>query len=638
VKHTSQHSLQYRLRQLLIGGLLAATALAQVIPASAAMTLTAQATNWRYLNVPYYHQTHGLSCEAAALQMALAAININVSQDTILNESPIDPRAPYWDASGAFHWGDPYASFVGNPDGSERGLTGYGEYYPPIVRVAQAHGASVQQAGEGIAPATLYQAVLSGHPVIAWTSFDWLYHRVSHYVAFDGRTVQFGSPYEHAVTIAGVTGSYLLINNPWYGVQWISKSTFESSYATFNNMAVILGGPAVGPGTSSSAATIQGPTPVPQDSYHALAPARILDTRTGLGGVPRRPVAAGNHVDVAVTGPGGVPVSGADTVVLNVTTTNASAAGFLTVYPSGGSPPLASNLNWRAGQTVANLVTVPIGANGMVSAYNGGGLVDVVFDLQGWYGPSPATTRDGLFNALAPVRLLDTRNSGGPLGPGQTRSLSIAGRGGVPATGAEAVVVNVTVTDATASSYLSVFPGGTARQGTSSVNFVAGQQVPNRVVVPVGAGGTINLFNAAGQVNVIVDVSGWFTDTTTVVGGSRFAAIPAQRVLDTRNGFGAIPDGGIASVSFADSLGLGVTVVVANFTVASANRLSYLTVWPGGSGQPLASDLNYAPGDTVANLVIAKLGSSAFDVYNAFGGPQLVIDVSGYYGPVTPPA
>ena len=638
MKHATQHSLQYRLRQLLLAGFVAATALLQVVPASATMTFTAQATNWRYLNVPEYHQTHGLSCEAAALQMALAAVNISVSQDTILNESPIDLRGAYYDASGAFHWGDPYAAFVGNPDGSERGLTGYGEYYPPIVRVAQAHGASIQQSGEGIAPSTLYQAVLAGHPVIAWTSFDWAFHRVSHYVAFDGRTVQFGSPYEHAVTIAGVTGSYLLINNPWFGVQWISKSTFESSYATFNNMAVILGGPAVAPGVSTSAATVQGATPAPQDTYHALAPARILDTRDGTGGVPRRPVVAGSHIDVPVAGQGGVPVSGADTVVINVTATNASAAGFLTIYPAGGSPPVASNLNWRAGQTVANLVTVSLGVNGIVSAYNGGGLVDVVFDVQGWYGPSPTTTRDGLFNALTPTRLLDTRSNGGPLGPGQTRSLPVGGRGGVPTAGAEAVVVNVTVTDATASSYLSVFPGGTARQGTSNLNFVAGKQVANRVIVPIGAGGTINLFNAAGQVNVIVDVNGWFTDTSTVVGGSRFAAIPVQRVLDTRNGFGAIPDGGIVSVSFADSLGLGVTAVLANFTVASATRLSYLTVWPGGAGQPLASDLNYAASDTVANLVVAKLGSSAFEVYNAFGGPQLVIDVSGYYGPVTPPA
>ena len=137
--------------------------------------------------------------------------------------------------------------------------------------------------------------------MIAWTTFDWLYHHVSHYVAFDGRTVQFGSPYEHAVVVRAVTNGYVLVNNPWFGTQWISKSTFESSYATFNNMAVITGGNPVGPGMGMATGTVQGPTPVPQDTYRPLTPARILDTRDGTGGVPRNKVAAGGHVDVVVT-------------------------------------------------------------------------------------------------------------------------------------------------------------------------------------------------------------------------------------------------------------------------------------------------------------------------------------------------
>ena len=163
-------------------------------PALAAMSFTTQA-GWRQLPVPQYFQIHGLDCEAAALQMALAEQGIAVSQNTLLSQMGIDYRAPYWDASGAMHWGDPYANFVGNPDGAERLLTGYGVYYPPIARVAAMDGATVVRSGEGIAPATLYQDVLAGHPAIAWVSFDWKFHQVTHYVAFDGRTVQFGNPY-----------------------------------------------------------------------------------------------------------------------------------------------------------------------------------------------------------------------------------------------------------------------------------------------------------------------------------------------------------------------------------------------------------------------------------------------------------
>ena len=602
--------------------------------AQAAMTFTMQATNWRILSVPQYQQQHGLTCEAAALRMALGAFGINVAESTLMSQIGIDYRRPYWDSSGGFHWGDPYANFVGNPDGSERGLTGYGVYAPPIARVAQANGAAVSQVGEGIAPSTVYQSVLAGHPVIAWISFDWVYHRVTHYVAFDGRTVQFGSPYEHAAVVRGVTNGYVLINNPWFGVQWISKPTFEAAYATFNNMAIVFGGNPVGPGMSTNSGSFQGATPVPQDTYHPLTPARVLDTRDGTGGVAAQPVGAGGHVDVAIAGHGGVPASGVDAVVLNVTATGGTKSGFLTVYPTGSSPPNTSNLNWTAGRTVANLVTVPVGANGMVSAFNAAGQSHVVFDVQGWYGPGSPGTPDGLFNTLAPARLLDTRTAGGPVDQGQTRNLQVSGRGGVPAAGVSAVALNVTVTDPTTSSYLSVFPAGAPRPATSTLNFVAGQQLANRVIVPVGAGGQVSLYNAMGRVNVVVDVSGWFTDATSGAGGSRFAAIGPQRILDTRYGFGNVMDGGIATVALADTLSLGVTAVVANFTIADATLPSYLTIWPGGTGQPGASDLNYTGGQTVANLVIAGVSAGGFSIYNCRGAPNLVVDLVGYFGPV----
>ena len=443
-------------------------------PAAAAMTFTTQATNWRTLAVPQYHQQHGLTCEASALRMTLAAFGINIAEDTLMSQIGIDYRRPTWDGSGAMHWGDPYAAFVGNPNGSEIGLTGYGVYYPRIAVVAQADGVTVTQAGEGIAPSTIYQAVMAGHPVIAWTTFDWLYHHVAHYVAFDGRTVQFGSPYEHAVVVRAVTTGYVLINNPWFGTQWISKSTFESSYATFNNMAVIMGGNPVGPGMGTASGTVQGSTPVPQDTYRPLTPARILDTRDGTGGVPRNKLAAGGHLDLAVAGHGGVPATGVSAVVLNVTATGGTTPGFLTVYPSGTNPPPTSNVNWGVARTVANLVTVSVGAGGMVSAYNGAGQVDVVFDVQGWYGPNDPTMHDGLFNALAPARLLDTRNTGGPVGAGQTRNLTVVGLGGVPASGVAAVALNVTVTNPTTSSYVSAFPTGAPRpsaQGGASLRY-----------------------------------------------------------------------------------------------------------------------------------------------------------------------
>jgi hypothetical protein len=277
---------------------------------------------------------------------------------------------------------------------------------------------------------------------------------------------------------------------------------------------------------------------------------------------------------------------------------------------------------------------VGIGANGMVSIFNSGGTTDVVVDVEGWYGPTASPTNAGLFNGLTPARLLDTRNSGGPVGPGQIRSLQVTGKGGVPPTGVAAVVLNVTATNPTAVSHLRIFPGGSAPPGTSNVNFSPGQSIPNRVIVPVGAGGQIGIYNAAGRVDVVVDVNGWFTDSTSASGGSRFTATTPQRLLDTRSGFGPVRDAGVAAVQFADSAGIGVTAIVANFTAVGPSEPSHLTVWPGGSPQPVASDLNYTPGQTVANLVVNKLGPTGFDVYNLAGSIDLVIDLYGYYGPL----
>ncbi len=617
-------------------------ALQAPLGALADVSFTTQAS-WRILNVPYQHQTHGLSCEAAALQMALQYQGISVSQDAILNVMGIDWRAPYWDSAGNMHWGDPYTNFVGNPDGAERNFTGYGTYYPTVVRAAQRFGGTVVQSGEGIPASTLYQALMNGQPVVAWGSFDWKFHNVSHYTAFDGRYVQFGAPYEHTITLAGVTSDYVLVNNPWYGVQWIAKPTFEAAYATFNRMAVIMGGSGSAPPVPSSTTAYSGTTPVPQDSYRPLPPTRILDTRYGTGGT-RAPIGPSSARDVQVTGAGGVPSAGVSSVVLNVTVTNTTSDGFLTVYPAGRPLPTASNLNWRATQTVPNLVTVPVGANGKVTLFNGFGSTDAIVDVQGWYGPSDPTTRDGLYNGVAPARLLDTRfgtGAGGrvgPLGQGQTIRVQATGRGYVPASGVSAVVLNVTATEPTSNSYLTVFPTGSSVPNASNLNFVAGATIPNRVIVPVGSGGGVNIFNGWGKVHVVVDIGGWFSDSSNTVGGSRFVALEPQRILDTRGGFGQFPPGGTATIKLTDPAAMGITAVVMNATVTNTTAWSYLIAWPDNLGRPLASDLNYADHRTVPNLVVTKLGSDGgISLYNGNGSMHLILDLDGYYGPVVVP-
>jgi uncharacterized protein YvpB len=189
--------------------------------------------------VPWIRQIYPLSCEAAALQMVLAYQGINVNQTQILNATGIDWRPAYYDASG-LRWGNPYTHFVGNPSGSEYDLTGYGTYYTTVSRVATQFGGRVLKAGEGIPPQEVYQAILDGHPVVAWVTWDWAYHGRQDYVAFDGQRVIYAGPVEHALTVVGVTPDSVLINDPDRSAYWLPRATFEASYGSYNNMAVIM--------------------------------------------------------------------------------------------------------------------------------------------------------------------------------------------------------------------------------------------------------------------------------------------------------------------------------------------------------------------------------------------------------------
>lgn len=397
-------------------------------------------------------------------------------------------------------------------------------------------------------------------------------------------------------------------------------------------------------GTSSPSGPSNAVVPG-RGAYQALSPVRIIDTRDGTGGVPVASIGPGGTLTVQVAGQGPLPATGVSAVVLNVTATNTTAPSYLTVWPTGVPRPLASNLNWVRGQTVPNLVEVALGLNGRVSIYNSAGSVDVIFDVAGYVATPTATPPSaGLYTAVVPSRVLDTRyGTGGvvaaPVSQGQAISVQIAGTPSIPTNGVAAVVLNVTATNPTAASYLTVFPTGVMPPRASNLNFVAGQTVPNRVIVKVGNGGSVSFYNATGSVNVIADIGGWFTDGTTAASGSLFVGVTPARVLDTRtaqnigpNGTLVLPiagQGGVPTMNAA----VPPTAVVLNMTVTNPTAPSFLTAWPDAATKPLASDLNYMAELTVPNLVIVKLGASgAIDLYNAAGTTDVVVDVVGWYG------
>ena len=189
--------------------------------------------------VTFYYQDHPLSCEEAATSMALTHQGINVSQDQILAELGADRRGEYVDSSGRVRWGNPYETFVGNVNGSESNFTGYGTYYPPLVRIARAHGAKIIAYGS-MSAATVYARVIAGHPVVAFATWDWAWHPRRDYLSFDGQWIPFIGPYNasHVYTVVGVSPSSVLINDPIRGQYWISKGSFQAGYSDFNEAIV----------------------------------------------------------------------------------------------------------------------------------------------------------------------------------------------------------------------------------------------------------------------------------------------------------------------------------------------------------------------------------------------------------------
>ncbi len=201
--------------------------------------------SYRVLSVPVYAQQHALSCEAASLRMALASRGINVSESQILSAIGIDSRPAQMNSNGTVaRWGNPYTSFVGSPDGSERNNTGYGTYYPTIARAASSFGAGVLAAGS-IGPEQVRQAVLQGHPVVIWHAYGGGSYAPTGgfytYTAWDGTRVPYYHGYEHSSVVVGVNGRSVLINNPWGGRQaWLDGATFEMTYGALGDMAVVI--------------------------------------------------------------------------------------------------------------------------------------------------------------------------------------------------------------------------------------------------------------------------------------------------------------------------------------------------------------------------------------------------------------
>jgi len=356
--------------------------------------------------------------------------------------------------------------------------------------------------------------------------------------------------------------------------------------------------------------------------FTPITPARVLDTREPGGTGPK--VGPGSTITLDLSA---VVPAGATAVSLNVTAVDPTVATFLTVWPAGAQKPDTSNVNVAAKQVRPNAVIVGLGAGRSISIFNNAGSVHVVVDVMGYMTAG--------FTGITPVRLLDTRepnDSGLPLGAGATTSVTVAGVAGVPSS-ASAVVLNVTAVSPTVGGYLTVWPAGGPKPGTSNLNFVAGDVVPNLVTVGVGAGGQVSVFNLAGATHVVVDIMGWFDNA----GGFAPLGTPS-RLLDTREGTCGYTLGPGETRTLRVASSAAVSAVTLNVTAVAPTASGYITVWPAGSPRPDTSNVNMVAGQApTPNLVTVGVGPAGeVNLYNFAGTVELVVDLFGTFAGTTP--
>jgi hypothetical protein len=385
--------------------------------------------------------------------------------------------------------------------------------------------------------------------------------------------------------------------------------------------------------------------------YHALTPARLVDTRVGNGISGALPNKAPR--DFQVVGRGGVP-GGAVAVTGNLTVVaNASDYGYIYVGPYPMALPGSSTLNFATNSVVANGLTVRLSSGGTLSvtfvasvSSSWNPTVHVIFDVTGYY--SEAAGLDSYF-PMTPTRLMDTRIGNGLSGQfnsGTVRFLPVVSRFNIPPY-ATSVSGNLTVVaNASGGGWVYVGPVGSPI-ATSNINFAPGQIVANNMTVGLGGGGLYIMYQgpAGANVQLIFDVTGYYVNGMS---GLRYVPLTTQRVLDSRPGSGQMglysPIWANSSRSFAVAGMRGIAswagAITGNLTTTNSTYAGWLYLGPWQTLTPGSSTLNFLKGENRANGVSVPLGGGQLALTFGPGGgaptspvptTDAILDITGYF-------
>jgi hypothetical protein len=220
---------------------------------------------------------------------------------------------------------------------------------------------------------------------------------------------------------------------------------------------------------------------------------------------------------------------------------------------------------------------------------------------------------------------------------GTTISLQVAGRGGVPTSGVSAVVMNVTVAGPTTQGWVQVAPTPVIKGSHSNLNPEPGRTIANLVVVPLGAGGKVDLYTLLyqpGTVDLLADVVGYFTDNTAPDStAGLFVPIAPTRALDTRQpapqpklGASAIVDVDLSKIA------PGASAIAGNLTSTGGGPGGFLQLSPRPINPDAASSLNTSyDGQTIANAVVSPVAAGGAAQVYTYSPTYVVLDVTGWF-------
>jgi hypothetical protein len=380
------------------------------------------------------------------------------------------------------------------------------------------------------------------------------------------------------------------------------------------------------------------------DTYTAIDPVRILDTRdgTGLTGVFTANVPRTFNVAGAA---GGLIPANAVAVTGNVTVANQTAAGYLALGPISTANPTSSTINFPLGDIRGNNFTLPLDGSGDLAAVYkapAGKTAHVIVDITGYF---LADDTAATYHPVSSARILDSRAGksvglSGRFNANVPRSFAVTGRGGIPA-GAIAVTGNLTVTNQTRAGYVSLGPISDATPETSSLNFPLGDNRGNGITVALSDSGSLwGVYKASsGTADLIFDVTGYYTADAT---GLRFYPLNPARIMDTRYNvltqlFGKFVSSTPRTLVTGGHFGVpgNALAVTGNLSVVGQSQAGYVAITLTPNPTPPNSSLNFPYGDIRGNGVTVPLNGSndMAIVYKAGTGAttHLILDLTGYF-------